>query len=94
MAGNGRCFAGRAGFYVNAVIAALAKKLGTVMIKVADQIDPLREIRARGSRMTVLLRKLPLKGLLVAFSLRIKGLDCVRLRHGELPLSSLNFYAV
>lgn len=57
MTGNGRCFAGRA-VYIDAVIATLAKKLDIVMFEVADQIDPLHEIRARGSRMTVLSRRL------------------------------------
>ena len=39
---------------VHTVMTALAKKLDAVAFEVTDQIDPLDEMEARGSRITVL----------------------------------------
>jgi hypothetical protein len=43
--------------HVYAVIATLTQELGTMTFQMADQVDPLHEIRASGSRMTGLSRK-------------------------------------
>ena len=55
MARDCGCFAGGS-VDVDTVTAAFTQKLDTVTFEVTDQIDPLHEIEARGSRITVLLR--------------------------------------
>jgi hypothetical protein len=39
------------------VIAAFSQELGAMAFEVTDQIDPLHEMEARGSRITVLFRR-------------------------------------
>ena len=56
MAGNGRRFAGSA-IHVHAVTASFAEELNTMEFEVTDQIDPFHEMEAKGSRITVLLRR-------------------------------------
>ena len=56
MTGNGGGFP-RSPVDVDTVIAAFPKKLNAVAFEMTDQIDPLYEIEARGSRITVKLRR-------------------------------------
>lgn len=53
MAGNGGGFSGRA-VHKHAVTAAFPEKLDAVAFKMTDKIDPLHEMEASGSRITVL----------------------------------------
>ena len=53
MARNGRGLAGGT-VYIHTVTAAFTEKLGAMAFQVTDQIDPLHEIEASGSRITVL----------------------------------------
>ena len=55
MARNCRCFTSGS-VDVDAVTTAFTQELDTVAFAVTDQIDPLHEIEARGSLITVLLR--------------------------------------
>lgn len=53
---NRGCFPGST-VDVNTVTAALAEELDTMTLKMTDQVDPLHEMEARGSRITVLFRR-------------------------------------
>ena len=53
MAGNRRGLTGSA-VHIDTMASALTKKLNAVAFKMADQLDPLHEIEASGSRITVL----------------------------------------
>jgi hypothetical protein len=56
MARNGRRFAGSA-IHVHAVTVSFAEELNIMEFEVTDQIDPFHEMEAKGSRITVLLRR-------------------------------------
>jgi len=43
--------------YTYTVIAVFSQELGAMAFEVTDQIDPLHEMEARGSRITVLFRR-------------------------------------